>query len=676
MLRPAPRAALASVTALLLLATPAAASRQTECDPFGARACAMPFPNDMNLTVRDTSTPTQRRVALPRTALPRNKDGQAADPAEWNRADGFSPGQLIAVRVPGLTSERAAARSGLTPVDDLGRYRNKRASLVVIDARTFERQLVWAEIDVNNAPAGQRLLLIHPAKNFTEGHRYIVALRNLETASGKRIRASRSFRKVMAGKGPKRYRTRYRGIFGRLERAGVGKRGLYLAWDFTVASERSIETRMLTIRDDAFAQLGDTDLSDGVVAGNAPAFTVDEVREQPDDPQIARRITGSYTVPCYMNQPGCPVGARLNYVTPAKDALPIQQPGNTMRARFDCAVPRAAFTSPGRLQIHGHGLLGKSDVVDRSNVKAMAQEHDFVTCATNWYGFSEEDVPQAIKALQDGSAFPSFVDRQLQGFVAQLYLGRLMLHPQGLASNPAFQADGHPLVDLTALFYDGNSQGGIMGTSLTAIAPDFRRAVLGVPGINFSTLLYRSSNWDLYGKIFNPAYPDAGDRILELGLIQMLWDRSEPSGWASHVRTDVPPNTPSHEVLLHVSVGDWQVSTWQADALARTIGGVSARRPAIAPGRTLERSQLFGIPTIASFPFAGSAIVYWDAGADFTGVTPTADVAPKGGHDPHFVPRQTPAARTQKSEFLKPSGSVVDVCAAGAPCEGVDAPDG
>jgi hypothetical protein len=668
-----PRAALVAVAASLLLASPATASRQTECDPFAKRACLMPFPNDMNLTVRDTSTPTQRRVRLPRAALVRNKDGVSADPAEWNRADGFSPGQSIVVRVPGLTSERAARRSRLTPVTDLARYDDRRASLVVIDARTRERQLVWAEVDVNDAPARQRMLIIRPGKNFEEGHRYIVALRNLRTASGKRIRPSRSFRRILRGGGPRKYRSRYRGIFGRLRRAGVGKRGMYLAWDFTVASERSIQGRLLAMRGDAFGQLGDTTLGDRIPQGRAPTYSVDEVIETPDDPLIVRRVNGTYEVPCYLDQPGCPVGARLNL---AGD-VPAQQPGNVQRARFDCIIPRAAFTTPGRLQQHGHGLLGSGRTqVERENVREMAAEHNMVTCATNWYGFSDEDIPQAIKALQDGGQFPAFVDRQLQGHLAQMFLGRLMLHPQGLAAHPSFQTEGRPLLDLSELFYDGNSQGGIMGASLAAVSPDFRRAVLGVPGINFSTLLYRSSNWDVYGAIYNPSYPDAGDRVLGLSLIQMLWDRSEPSGWAAHVSQDPPPDTPPKTVLLHVAVGDWQVSTWQADALARTIGAVSARRPAIAPGRTLERSQLYGIPAIDAFPFGGSAIVYWDAGADFNGVTPAADIPPREGRDPHFVPRQTPEARRQKSEFLRPNGAVVEVCTAGAPCEGVDAPDG
>ena len=676
MSRPAARAVLAALAVALAAAPPAAGSVRTACDPFGSRACAMPFPNDMNLTVRDATTPTGLRVRLPAAALPRTRDGVAADPAEWNRADGFSPGQLVVVRVPGLTSPRAARRSGLTPVTDLARSRRRGASLVVIDARTRERQLAWAEVDVHDAPVRQRTLLIHPARNLAAGRRYIVVLRNLRTASGRRIAAPRSFRAILRGGGPARYRGRYRGILRTLRRAGIGKRGLYLAWDFTVASRRSTQSRLLHMRDDAFAQLGDDRLGDGVVAGRPPGHDVTGVGDAPGDPRIARHVTGTFEVPCYLDRPGCPVGARLGYASDDPDALPVQQPENVLRARYDCIVPRAALTTPGRLMLHGHGLHGSGERILRGdNVRAMAAEHNFVTCATDWYGLSAADRPQTLRALRDPGEAPAFVDRQLQGLLAQLYLGRLMLHPQGLAASRAFLTDrGRPTMDATALFYDGNSVGGIMGTSLAAIAPDFRRAVLGVPGINFSTLVPRMRSWDDLGRAHADAVPDAGDRALGLALLQMLWDRSEPSGWAANVTRDPPPDTPAKAVLLHVAVGDQQVSTWQADALARTLGDVFARRPAIAPARTLERSPLFGIPTIPAFPFAGSGIVVWDAGADFTGTAPAANVPARRDTDSHYVPRQTPAARRQKSEFLRDGGSLVEVCTPGAPCEGVDAP--
>jgi hypothetical protein len=50
-----------------------------------------------------------------------------------------------------------------------------------------------------------------------------------------------------------------------------------------------------------------------------------------------------------------------------------------------------------------------------------------------------------------------------------------------------------------------------------------------------------------------------------------------------------------------------------------------------------------------------------------TNPPPRNNTPNRSGDDPHYGPRSTPSARTQKSEFLKIGGAVVDVCA-GQPC--------
>ena len=83
--------------------------------------------------------------------------------------------------------------------------------------------------------------------------------------------------------------------------------------------------------------------------------------------------------------------------------------------------------------------------------------------------------------------------------------------------------------------------------------------------------------------------------------------------------TDPLPNTPSHTVLMHVAFGDHQVSDTTAEVEARTIGA-RAYQPALVAGRSpWPRLQM--IPSIGSFPFGGSAIVFWDTGP-----------RPDGGH--------------------------------------------
>ena len=512
------------------------------------------------------------------------------------------------------------------------------------------------------------MLLIHPGENFDEGGRYIVALRGLRTSSGKRIKPSKGFRALKRGNGPKRHRARYKRIFRTLKRAGIRRSNLTLAWDFTVASEKSLTSRMLHIRDDAFAKLGDRNLADGKLEGSAPQYTITNVVDNPD-PRILKRISGTFQVPCYLDKTGCPPGATFNYAGKGKDALPAQQPGNVQTAKFECAIPKAAQTAPSHAALYGHGLLGGPDQIDENNIRDMSQEHDFTFCATAWSGMSSEDIPNAIKLLGELSGFASFPDRLQQGFLNQMYLGRLLIHPQGLTANPAFAG----LVNPSTLYYDGNSQGGIMGTALTAMAPDYTRAVLGVPGINFSVLLTRSSNWDIYGKVFNPGYPKQADRPLALSLISVLWDRGEGDGWAHHVTTDPPAGTPQHRVLLHAAVGDWQVTTYQADVLARTIGA-RVQKPAFLPGRSLEKTPTYRIPAITQNPFAGSALVYWDNGPPrpdgSTGNVPEPlqNTPPaRQGRDPHSAPRSTAAARQQKATFLL-TGNVVDVCG-GKPCQ-------
>jgi hypothetical protein len=442
-------------------------------------------------------------------------------------------------------------------------------------------------------------------------------------------------------------------IFTTLTAAGIGRSDLYLAWDFTVASSRNNTERLLFMRDDAFARLG----------AAAPSFTVTQVQDDVDG-NIFRRVTGTYEVDRYVDSVTPPARLVLG-----PNGLPVHQ-DTPQPASFICNIPRAALpagtaaATAARAAIYGHGLLGSNDEVNAGNVEDMANEHNFVFCATKWIGMADEDVSNAIGILQDLGKFPTLTDRLQQAMLNQLYLARLMINPQGFVSNAAFQdGNGGPVIDTSAVFYDGNSQGGIFGGTVVAISQDITRGVLGVPGMNYSLLLTRSTDFSAYASVLYPAYTNELQRPLVLALIQMLWDRSDPNGYAAHMTTDPLPNTPQHKVLLHQAFGDHQVANISTEVEARTIGA-SIHQPAIAPGRNPDVVPYYGIPAIPSDPFDGSALVVWDSGAD---TPPTTNTAPSTGNDPHSDPRSSPVARQQKSDFLQINGSVVDVCS-GAPC--------
>jgi hypothetical protein len=685
-----------------------------------AAQCLLPFPNDW-FTVADRSTATGRRVALSAASMPANTSGVHIDPAEYDRADGFSPGQEIVVRVPGLDTPQAFANTRAVPVTDMAQSFRRDQPVVVIDARTKQRQLIWAELDSTAGDPAHTALLIRPGRNWREGDRYIVALRGLKDAAGATLPAPQGFavyrdrvatdQALVEGR-----RKHMEALFGDLADAGIARGDLYLAWDFTVASARSLAGRMLAIRDDAFAQLGDHDLADRRIQGSPPAFTVtpkaatftsgtdadgswdygtcaqatctDAERAAGKDSRIARRITGTLTVPCYLDQPGCPPGSRFRYAsaTPSPYETPTQLPGNTYTARFVCKVPRTGLNGPvatgNRAAIYGHGLLGNPfSEINQTQIGDMAFGHRFVYCATKWIGMADEDIGNAVTILQELSRFPTLADRVQQGVLDFLFLGRAEIHPQGFSSSPAFRdAAGVPLIDTSTgrMHYDGNSQGGIIGGQLIAVAPDLDRGALGVPGMNYSTLLQRSVDFNTYAQVLYSAYPDHLDRALYLSMLQMLWDRAEANGYAQHMTDDPYPGTPPHQVLLQAAFGDHQVANVAAEVEARTIGA-KLSVPALAPGRSPDATPFYGIAPITRFPYAGSALTVFDSGPlrpdpanpggppIGTPAPPTSNTPPAIGVDPHEFPRRTPWGQQQKSDFFTPGGGVTQVCG-GAPC--------
>jgi hypothetical protein len=628
--------AVAALLAGLIVPTAAQAQGATPsagCDFTDPAVCLYPWPNDL-FTTSDKSTPTGRRLNIQRDSMPRNKDGVAVDPTDMNRSDGFSPGSALLTKVPGLDTPEAAAASKLPPLTDLSKGVAANSPIVVINARTGKRHPIWAELDSTATTAASRILIVRPAVNFKEGERYIVALRNLKTAAGTVIQPNARFRKYRDGIKTKRYaierrRAHFESLFRKLVKAGVPRYNLYLAWDFTVASRKSLTDRMLSIRDRAFAALGDRNLSDLEVDGASPWFKIDSSTDltAAQDDRIARQVEGTLYVPCYLTN-GCAPGGKFTF-----DAQGRPEQHGLTTAKFTCRIPRSALDPAAppkaRPALYGHGLLGSRTEVNAGNVRSMANEHNFLFCATEWAGFANEDIGQIITTIGDFSSFNSVADRMQQGFLNQLLLGRVMIHPQGLSSSPAFQKNGKSVIDTARLYFDGNSQGAIMGGGLTAVAPDFRRAVLGVPGMNYSTLLQRSVDFDTYSQLIYPAYPREIDRQLLFGSIQLLWDRGEANGYAQHMTSSPLPNTPSHEVLLHVGFGDHQVSDTTAEVEARTIGAFG-RRPILDPGRSpWPRFQL--IPQPPGSPFRGSAIVMWDTGPTRTeGAEQVGTDAPPG----------------------------------------------
>jgi hypothetical protein len=641
--------------------------------------CLFPFP-DNRFTRADRSSATGRRVRLPAAAMPANTQGQRIAVGPWNRNDGFSPGSAIVLHIPGLDTQKAMNRTGAVPLANMSRAFARRQPVLLIDEATGRRQLIWSELDANASTPATTDFEIHPGKALLEGHTYIVALRFLRNAAGRPIGSPRWFARLRRGgrlpAAERAQRKRYARIFRVLAHAGVRRKSLYESWDFTVASTRNLTGRLLAIRNNAFAQLGDHNLADNVPQGRAPAYSVSSNSTLPPTSGVSGPVTaiqGTYTVPCYLNVCGPDATPGFHYSSRRADATPTQIPGNTATAQFECIIPGSASpANPARVALYGHGLLGSHNEVTATNVQAMATEHNMVLCATDWWGLAKPDTGNDAAAIGNLNKFPAVIDRLQQGVLNTLFLGRLLRNAGGFAASPAFQSGGRPVIDASHLYYDGNSQGGIEGGLTTAVAPDFRRATLGVTGMDYgNVLVQRSVDFAPFGTLLYAAYPDPSLHPWLLDLVQQLWDRGDPEGYAQQMTTHPLPDTPSHTVLMQIAYGDHQVSDYAAALEARTIGA-SVYRPALdlSTNRARDRNMFYGLPTIRRFPFSGSAVEIWDSGPGRVQPPPLANIPPQTSPtniDPHPDVRNTPLARQQKSQFLTPNGAVFNVCAS-QPC--------
>ncbi len=600
-----------------------------DCDPLVPTQCGFPFPSNV-YTVADSSTDTGLRVAFGKGTLPLFK-GKHIDPSIVGDSDGFSPGQAPMTHFPGATI------TGLPQQTDIDRSLDPDSPTVLMEADTGVLVPHFAELDMSTSDDSDRAFFIRPVVRLKDKTRYLVAIRNVVDAGGMPLAPSPAFAKLRdaeASKDPaiENRRGLYDDIFARLEAGGVPKDDLQIAWDYTTASRDNNVRRLLHMRDDALAIVGD----------QGPAYAIDMVEEDPN-PYIKRRITGHMTVPLYLDKPG--PGGKLML-----DAAGLPKQNGTADYSFLVHVPNAATAgTPLAIVQNGHGLLGSKSEGQDGYLAQFADEKGYVAVAVDMVGMAAEDEATVIAAItQDPLIFRPFVDRQLQGMLNSLLAMRMM--KGRFVQEPEVQFNGASAIDPTHCYYRGDSQGGIFGTTYMALSTDVTRGLLGEPGTPYNLLLNRSEDFAEFFGLLKIEYPSAKEMQIVLGLVQMLWDRSEPDGYLPYINGAPLPNTPSHQVLIHAAIGDYQVTPLGAHIIAR---GVGARNTA-----PLNR-DLFWID-YATPPYTGSGITEFSFGLP---ESPLTNIPPSGpdDDDPHDKVRVLAAAMGQSDVFFR-TGVITTTC--------------
>lgn len=625
-----------------------------DCDPLVPTQCAFPFPSNVYL-VDDDSTVTKKRVQFRANSLPLvPPEYEPTDPSGWENSDGFSTGMSMLTHLPGATVE------GLPTQDNLELSVTTASPTILLDAVTGELVPHFSELDMSiDIDDAERTFMIRPVVRLKDDHRYIVAIRRVVDEEGSPIEPSLTFKALRDGSRPpdgdptvEPRRSLYKDIFAKLKAAGVEKNDLQIAWDFSTASRENNTRDMLHMRDHALSVVGEA----------GPQYRIVSVEDNPNS-YIRKRIDGKVMAPLYLEE--AKPGARIHR---GEDGLPKQN--GFAEYDFIVLIPNSVADSgvPAPILQQGHGLLGSRFEGIGGTLARFADEKGYVTLSLDLTGFAGADVPTAIEVLaSDFSLFGKFVDPQHQGFINQLVAMRMM--KGAFADDPEvmFEAEGQSFsaIDPSRAYYRGDSQGGIMGATYMAITTDIERGYLGVPGMPYNLLLNRSIDFDGYFVVLRSNYQgpsSSRDIQLLLGLAQMLWDRTEPNGYAPYISRDMLPGTPSHEVLLGVAIGDFQVTPLGAHIMARAIGAKNLV-PAVRP--------IFGVED-AEGPFVGSAIVEFDYGVDRnpgllvpkTNTPPRvtdATLAGPGACDPHGKTRNQAATFFQTDEFLR-TGVVRQYC--------------
>ncbi|HEY4058223.1 MAG TPA: hypothetical protein VGM39_16535 [Kofleriaceae bacterium] len=615
------------------------------CNPIDGTGCLLPWPSAVYLDSSTTSE-TGFQVNIPEKAMPVNVDGIPIAPTIANRMDGFSmTGPMLASFATGVSA------------DGLPSYKNPDESLaadspiIVLDLDTGERAPFFAEVDMNTTDLNARNLIIRPLMRLHEKSHYgVIITTKVKAADGSAIVPNEKFVALRDG-----------GTFGSDARSKLAKDGwdaisaklpdlsltpadVALAWDFRTASDKYMRRDLTAMREQALPMIGD--------AGANLSFSV--AMTLPNSEKTFKKYTGTYKAPNFLSN------GEADTSIIVRDADDVPMANGLRDARFAAIIPKCAsdgsYPLPRPVIIFGHGLFGSGqEYLDDDFTQKLAQDFCFVIVAGDFIGMTSRQIQLAPLAVNDMNRAPQIAEKLAQSVIDFMSLESLARG--AMATAPEFQIDGHPVIDPTQVHYVGGSLGGIMGNVIMAYDPNFKKAVLAVPGGVWSLLLERSAAWFALLGAAQGAYDDPHIYQLMVAQLGLALEPYDPITTAAHVIKDPLFGQQPKKVLMWYSLGDSLVTNISTEFVLREMN-----QQVIAPSvRTPWR-----VPVVTPSVAMTSGVTVYDEHP--TPLPPETNQPPKTDNGTHGGVNQNPSALRQTQEFLldnmieaecKNSGSVV-----------------
>jgi hypothetical protein len=626
------------------------------CQPLAPDvSCTLPYPSDFFL-VPDPTLPSGKKVALSGAAKPVTPDGKDLDfTAAWV-ADGASRQPTIVAVVPG-----EIVGDGLPNVmDDPTRSMDPASSpTLLVRADTGEMIPHYVDLDQRPTDPAKVAIAIRPFVQLAPRTRYIVALRGVKTASGvappaegfRRLRDKQTSLDPALAAIAMRWES---DVFAPLEKKGIGRKDLQLAWDFTTGSVERPTHDMLRLRDLTLAWL----------KTHTPEVTVTSNMPDAGTGEYWRVVRGTIKGPLFLDKAG--VGGRL-----LRDAQgEVAQNGETTFP-FVALVPTTVRDQwePGRALGFGHGFFGSMEETDGMPARKLLSTLHAVTFAIDWWGMSAADRDQVIDDITMRPAHTAdFTERTHQAMANWMVMTAAIRGPMQQMddlkrpmSGPGTSTNGQGMSNAGALLYDpahvyyfGASNGHILGGVMNALNPDVERAVLNVGGAGWTHMMPRARPFLSFQFLLLATLRDALLMQTAIALIAAQLDRTDPATYAEWLIGSKLPGNPDRKILMQTGLGDAEVPNPGSFFHARALG-LSQVGP--------TPLTVFGVPT-ADASTLTSALTLFDFGVDTSGYRLPA---PLPENRVHNALRTDPQAMAQMDAFLQPDGKIIQPCN-GMPC--------
>ena len=490
-----------------------AATLAGSCNPVRMSTCALPFPSDL-FTEADATSATGKRVVIPDATFalfanenseqPVGLDKDVRPAAMFTNSSGFS------AAAPVLFELESAVDAGSVPHDG--------GQILQVFEIGGNGEPVPVQVGLMQASQSKgiarkdNVIEAFPRSRWHFGGRYVAVLTHaLHPQSGGDFHRSAGFQAVFDQPESDIARAHAPALAtasAALQKQGLGTDDILAMTYFTVRDQAEVISPLANMIQKTYAE--------------SHAFRHWNVEFDANKYQ-AIAVTGQVRLSNYRDGKG---GVIFDTAHPAEDYW----------ANFILTIPLSAADTPAPVVIYGHGIGANKesmDVVDQINAERGIAT--FAIDQPNHGTRSERDGGYIFDILQPegmnkvvGMVSQSSLDMVSVLAAIQQHLHSLNTLPRSAEMNlfpwlALSSYDNQPDLDLSHVYYEGTSMGGVLGSSFLGLTPKLDGAYLHVAGTGILNIIVHSELWSRF-RHMAPETVTGAELSAYLGMLTQILD--------------------------------------------------------------------------------------------------------------------------------------------------------